>query len=625
MPREVVLPDGSIAEFPDGMADADIIKVLQRKDVPRASEATKGMSSQAVQDFYAKTGTNVAQGLKDVGQTVAGAGAAIGIPGAQTVADQLAAQRQVYQANPASGDIAAQTGRMIGNAIPTLPIAAGTGLALRGIGAATGPIGEAVTNFLTGAGKGLGRLPSRAAAGALYGSETNALTGDSPAQGAGVGAALGLAGPAFGAVGRAAVGLFPAGRQRIANQLIAERAAGGPTAMDLREIVPGSTPTLAEATGNANIATLQRSALAGVDQNAAVEKAGVNAAARRELFSSVAGTPQDVEAATVARDAEANRQLSTLFQPGQQANPLPVIQKIDDILSGPGGKRDAVRTVLQNVRGKIASKDAQGNVTVETDPATLYQSVRKQIGDLLDKRSPDPAGQQAMRELSDVKDELDGVIEKAVPGFDQYLQDYSSASKPIDAMRYLQGLNLTDAKGNLTLSRVKNAIVNIGKQQQAPGYNQAKSLDTPHLEALQAIHDDLLRASNIDLARGSGSDTVQKAIAANRLLGNPLVTRLGHYAIGGLLGSGGAAHFGMDPVSIGAAGAAGMDVLGQLAARRNADIAQRVNNVLLNPSSFNPPASPFGNVSAQTAYPLAIPVQDLAINRLIAPNIMRRE
>jgi hypothetical protein len=621
MPREIVLPDGSIAEFPDDMADADIVKVLQRKDVPRASDALKGITSQGVTDFYARTGANVAQGLKDVGQTVAGAGAAIGIPGAQTAADQLAAQRRAYEANPASADIASQTGRMIGNAIPTLPVAAGTAMALRGVGAAAGPITQSVTNFLTGG----GGVASKAAAGAIYGAEANSLIGENPAKGAAVGAALGLAPAAVGALGRAAIGLFPAGRQRLANQLITKSAAGGPTAMDLREIVPGSTPTLAEATGNANLATLQRSALAGVDQNAAMEKAGANAAARRDLFSAVAGTPHDVDAAIMARDAEANRQLSALFQPGQQANPLPVIQKIDDILSGPGGKRDAVRSVLQNVRSKLATRDAQGNVTVETDPATLYQSVRKQIGDLLDKRSPDPAGRQAMRELGEVKDELDGAIEQAVPGFGQYLQDYTTASKPIEAMRYLQDLNLTDARGNLTLSRVKNAIANIQKQRASPGTNPAKALDQPHLEALQAIHDDLLRASNIELGRGSGSDTVQKALASNRLLGNPLVSRLGHYAIGGLLGGGGAAHFGMEPFGIGAAGAIGMDLLSQFAARRSSDVAQRVNNILLNPEMFRPSTAALGNISAQTAYPIAIPVEDLAFNRLIAPNVMRRE
>ena len=42
----------------------------------------------------------------------------------------------------------------------------------------------------------------------------------------------------------------------------------------------------------------------------------------------------------------------------------------------------------------------------------------------------------------------------AAPGFKDYVSNFAESSKPIDTQRYLQGLNLTNAQGQMTLGNI---------------------------------------------------------------------------------------------------------------------------------------------------------------------------
>lgn len=349
------------------------------------------------------------------------------------------------------------------------------------------------------------------------------------ATGAAVGGALPVAGRAATAGGRyvgntlrSLVDPFTdSGQTRIASNILQRFAGNAPAAGNAAEIVPGSIPTLAQATGNAGLATLERGIQSSTPQgaNAFAQRAAQNSAARAGALGQASGTAADIATAEAARGAQASQQLATAFQSAQPANPQGTVGAIDAILNGPSGKRDAVRSVLSNIRSKIV--DAEGNV--ETNPETLYNSVRKQIGDFLDSRmaTSNPAGLQASRELLAVRDALDQDITAAAPGFGQYLSDYAAASKPINAMEFLQGLRLTDAQGNVTLAKVQNAITNLTKQRGASGSNPAKAVSQAQLDTLTAIRDDLLRQANSGAGKAVGSNTFQN-LATNNILENAL-------------------------------------------------------------------------------------------------------
>jgi hypothetical protein len=367
-----------------------------------------------------------------------------------------------------------------------------------------------------------------------------------------------------------------AGAEKQADRIIAHFAQNGPTDINAQELIPGSTPTLSQATGNAGIATLER-AFRDVNPNLFVQRAAANGDARAQALLNVTGVSQDIDAAEAARESATSALRDAAFAPGNvdKADARPVIEKIDEILASPAGKRDAVQNALTNIRSKLVNTDAKGVQTLESDPEQLY-GVRKAINDSL---SPLAAGtkadgRQAARELMQVQDTLDSAIESGAPGFQKYIQAYSDASRPIDAMRYLQSLNLTDTKGNITLGNVDRAVKAIQKQQAANGTNAAKSVTDEQLNLLTAIRDDLRRQQNESLGKSIGSNTFQN-LATNSTMAALSGDKAAHLAS---IATGAFPPLGI-PLAIGRYG------LNKLGSRGEAMVQEALQNRLLTPET----------------------------------------
>ncbi|WP_455154183.1 glucosaminidase domain-containing protein [Cupriavidus campinensis] len=512
---------GALTNFAKGVAQgikADIIggpAQLLRNIVPESV-------GRAVDSFGNK--------LADLGLPIAR------VNGAEDLNRQIQEQEAQYQRDT-DGSIAAGTGRVAANIAGAL--GAGGGSVVSGGGRG----GQAAVRMLGGGNtaQAAGRLAGQSAGSAVLGAGTGALApvtqeGDygqnkltQIATGAAIGGALPGATAAVTGAGRytgnalrSLIDPFTeAGQTRIAGNVLNRFAEGGPIAGDVAERVVGSTPTLAQATGNPGLATLERGIQSSTPQgaNAFAERAAQAAAARTGAMERASGTASDIATAEAARGSRASQQLSEAFREAKPADPNATLGVIDSILTGPSGKRDAVRSALSNIRSKLVDADGK----LETNAETLYNSVRKQIGDLLDGRmaASNPAGLQASRELIAVRDALDQDIASAAPGFGQYLADYASASRPINAMEFLQGLKLTDAQGNITLARVQNAISNIAKQRSASGANGAKAVSQAQMDALTAIREDLLRAANSGAGKSIGSNTFQN-LATNNIVENAL-------------------------------------------------------------------------------------------------------
>lgn len=364
-----------------------------------------------------------------------------------------------------------------------------------------------------------------------------------------------------------------------------------PQDINSTELVPGSRPTLAQITQNPNIALVERQLQA---KNPAAFKAveDLNEAARQQHFEKASGTAQDIQVMEAAREAQRAANTADIFKPEQVADPSPVLSKIDEILNGPGGKRDAVKATLNNIRSKIVEETPDGQQILETNPETLYRSVQKQIADLLDTKDlTNSSGRQASRELLQVKEVLDNVIDKASPGFQKYLDDYSQASANIDAARWLQGLKLTDASGRYTLAKVKNALDNVNKLKNTPGINEAKNITPEQLKILEDLHADLHRRENV--ARASmprGSNTVQNALVdakantalgkANAMLGGDVPEMIGTILgakVGATMGAPGAGSY------VGNMAGRYFQNIGQ---RRTAAATNALQNFVLTPENY---------------------------------------
>lgn len=303
-----------------------------------------------------------------------------------------------------------------------------------------------------------------------------------------------------------------------AEDILGRASSGGQLGANFNEIVPGSRPTLAQATGNAGIAALERAAQgrSTAGANAFNELQQANNAARLDFFNAIKGSQDDLMAAAAQREQQALPLLKDALDNARPANANPVMDKINSILESPEGQRDAVVNAMNSIKNKLDLGEGQG---LQSNVEQLY-GIRKAINDQLENVSgrDNTAAQLASRQLIDVRNSLDDAIEQAAPGFKDYLSQYAELSKPINAMNYLQKLDLTDQTSQrLTLNKVKAAINKIQNAQAAPGASDAKAISPEQMDGLYRLQADLQRENNSTLGKGIGSNTFQN-LATNNLI-----------------------------------------------------------------------------------------------------------
>lgn len=364
-----------------------------------------------------------------------------------------------------------------------------------------------------------------------------------------------------------------AGQERIAGDVVRKFAEGGPTAVDARQLVNGSTPTLAEATGNAGLATLQRGAR-DLRPNAFIEREAQNAAARLSAFDDIAGDANAIAAARASRESAASplydaakkarvssdsELLKILERPSaakaweraqklalEKGEKLVVGKDIPETVSFVGGKVEKVagahgHSKTVQLPGLL---DSAGNPLTTVSPAQNAQYsgkglhyLKMGIDDLIGDASSG-IGKNEKAAILGTKEKLMSWLDKNIPEYGKASATYAEKSAPINAMETLQDLRLTDAQGNITLAKIQNAIRGLESRMSEPGVNAAKSVSAEQLGTLKAIRDDLLRQSNLGAGRSIGSNTFQN-IATDNILATMLPGRLGGFAqgkIGGALG-----------------------------------------------------------------------------------------
>ncbi len=483
------------------------------------------------EEVESTAGGGFKRGVGDIYQTVAeiapfAAGTEVG--------QRLEANRLVYDASGAGDSGWAKAGRFSGQVVGTVPPMAvgGAGLGLLGKGVQTvAPVAAPALEFLGGQAGGnlLIRGGSMATRGAGEGAATAALASsahDAPIEdqikfGATAGAVLGPAAHGsswllgkLGSTGRALVEPFSEkGRNKIVDRFLTKTAADGPTDMNLTEYVPGSRPTLAQATGNPGLAMVEQ----GVKTRNPTPFESLsrsNQQAREHAIDAVRGDKQSLDDLIAARAAQTDPIREAAFANTRPVDPSAVVAKIDEVLASPAGQRDAVKSALTNLRAKLVKEDG----TLEQDPAQLW-GIRQAIGDMLSPLSAGTKadGRLASRELLGIQETLDPVIESGAPGFREYLKAFSEASKRVDAQEFLQKQNLTTADGTISLGKVDMAIKRIETARSGRGVHAAKNIPDQDLATLYAVRDDLRRQAQAHVGRGVGSNTAEK-LASNALV-----------------------------------------------------------------------------------------------------------
>lgn len=490
-----------------------------------------------------------------------------------------------------------------GALVPLMTGGALLGNAVRGLGGATraaelwGPNAGLLERTAVRA--GVGAAKGAVASAALGHLDPEQSTEQDVALGAGLGAGLdAVATPLLrgtaGYLGSKIANGLPAwavssGRlDKLAQQAIGQ-AAGEDLAPTARTLVPGYQPTLAETAGNAGVSKLQQRLSSLSDYNPLFqERAAANRQVLGDELSRATGTPLDLQTLRAGR-----RSITPDFAGQQPVDAQPVVDAIDAVLQGDSGKRTAVNQSLTRLRklliqkeGEVIADPATGLPTkapdvLEDRPSLLYQSIRKEIGDMLDKKDlTNPAGKQAAEQLLGIQDELDHVIASGAPGYVPYMQSYRQASIPINAMEWLQGLGLQDAQGNVSLAKLHNALGAQERLAALPGAENAKDVSQAQLDTLRGIRDELLRGKNLSLGTG-----VKLTGEPGRLAAGPSSSHGPEWmgaGIGGLLG---AAHGHGEAGAM--AGAATAKLLSGLREGQANAVRQRIVELMLNPENLD--------------------------------------
>jgi hypothetical protein len=522
--------------------------------------------------------------------------------GLQTGAQQVAPYQAAHPIATGAGDVVGQTvmtAPLLGLSpkVSTLRGAMGLGAAQAGAMGALSP----VQNDQDYWSEQLDRLPANLALGAV-----------TPAAMSGIGSLGRYAGNGLASLVRP---FTTGGQQKIAEDVLARAARGGPTAIDATSFVPGTNQTLAEATANPGIATLQRT-IRDINPTPFVQQEQGNSAARLNALGDIIGTPDDLAAARLARANDAaDNYLSTHVGIPTSDTAYAALKQTPAFKKAFASAQEmaqnqgipSIETTVQN-RANANMGGAMGQPQTYVSGRGL-QFVKQSLDDQID--SAMKAGESGKaRNILGIKDQLLDLMDNNIDGYAQARQQFAAQSGPIDAMQFLQGLNLTDAQGNVTLAKVQSALSNIQKAQQKPGIQLGKSVTDDQVSALQAIRDDLLRAQNTELGKTRAGSASGQNLATQSMLQAALPGKLGALAsqlprgsvgagIGSLVGFGAA---GAPGAAVGAAAGGRIgSLLSALADSKNEAIVDNLTQMLLNPSL----AAPALNRVASPALPFA--------------------
>lgn len=311
------------------------------------------------------------------------------------------------------------------------------------------------------------------------------------------------------------LGLFskPQDAEKLAQTILEDARKGGPVQL-VRSKIPGVNFTASQATGNPGIALIERQRRAA-NPNLFTALEQQNSAARNAYAQNIIGTPEQLEAAEAAREAAENMYREAAFKDEQPVDVTPIRQHLARLIDDNAG-RDTVQQPLINVLKSVNAVTDKDGMAM---PGKLW-NVRKFMGDMVAPRARGTAsdGQAAASQLLDLKPTVTDAINSGAPGFDHYLQKYEELSRPIDAMRHLQGANLTNANGDVMLQRLDTFLKTMRRERGKPGVRPSDSVTDEQIQALENLRDDFRLEARKDLGKARGSDTNVNLFTNSKML-----------------------------------------------------------------------------------------------------------
>jgi len=303
-----------------------------------------------------------------------------------------------------------------------------------------------------------------------------------------------------------------AGQERIALDTIG-RFAKDPNVltkpMDTAELVPGSPRTLAEVTGDAGIAQLQRAAQSASPESANVfaETAAKRLQARKDALATVAGDSHEKEFFEAAREATAQRLYGEAFKgkvdPALAKAAAPEISSLLKRPSIQAAQADALRIAKEEGVNLTPAKLKSGSIE------SLHY-MKKSLDGMISKAKASGDSAEASR-LLDTQKKLLGVMDNLSEDYKAARVTYAADSKPISRMEI----------GRYMYDKLIPALTDLGAGRQT-GATFAKALKDGDLMAQRATGfkgaklADILTTDELNTLIRVGQDVGSETGAAER-------------------------------------------------------------------------------------------------------------
>lgn len=510
---------------PEGATEQDALSyVRQQQAQPRQPDAFD-KSITPTGNFFENLAAGAGKAVVDTGRGLQQLAAKVGIGDASQV------QQDIDEAKARDAALMQTGGGVIGNIGGQIGMALTPGMALKAASAIPGLVRAAPA--LSAAGDALltpQTMAGSAALGAGLGAVQPVASGDNRNMNIALGAAGGAVAPAIGTLYRSGKALLQpfsaAGREQVAGRAL-NRFATDPASIDAAagapQLVPGSQPTLAEASGDIGLAQLERSLRNVKDANDAIAAQRIaNNTARANAVQAIAGDPGQREFFAAARQQAAEDLYAKAFAENPTLTPWikgqitqlekrPAFQdafsKASDLAANNGMKLDPTNAVQVAHWTKLALDDEIGRVTTAGGNTSGLMDTRNKLVSLMESKDFSPSYAEARAtyaEMSKPINQMDvgqALYNKLMPA----LTDYGPSGQ-IRALDYARALRAGDQTAR-----------------QATGFAKAKIEDilTPEqMASATAVAQDLARQFGAQ-SRGmaTGSPTTQY------LLGNDILNQ----------------------------------------------------------------------------------------------------
>jgi len=370
------------------------------------------------------------------------------------------------------------------------------------------------------------------AVGAGYGALQPVREGESRAKNALVGGAAGAAVPAAIGAGRmvksAVIDPFRKGGQeqiagRVLNRFATNQDQAIAGARSAAQFVPGSRPTLAEATLDPGLATFQNT-MRSVDpvhaKGALIRRGQENSAARLAALRTISGTAKDLTEAEARRATVAGNLYQQAFEQGfDPGNIAPSLrQTFESLLKRPS---------MQQARAKAVqlAKEEGLDLTDDTSLVGLHYT-KIALDDLIGA-----AEGNEKRLLQGTKQMLVGAMDELSPVYKMARKTFENLSKPINSMQVgqriydkstralMEGTDAQKLYGDRYATLLRDEIQTV---KNATGFGANKGLrsvmNDTEIKSLNAIKKDLAReAQAAGLGAAAGSPTAQNLVGRDIL------------------------------------------------------------------------------------------------------------